>query len=74
MHVTAESQKKSKHVAVCLDRIGAEIPLRSQVMGQEACHVNGKIGGLHRWIPRGMTSPKAAWDRAVISGKISAVR
>ena len=41
-------KKQSKHVAVCLDRIRAEIPLRGQVMRQEARHVNGKIGGLHR--------------------------
>ena len=73
-HVTTEPQKQSKHVAICFDRIGAEIPLCGQVMRQETGDVNGKIGGLHCWILRGMMSPKAAFTRAVISGKISAVR
>ena len=72
--VTAEPQKQSKHVAIRFDRIGAEIPLRGQVVGQKIRHVNGKIGGLHCWILRGMTSPKVAFTREVISGKISAVR
>jgi hypothetical protein len=74
LEVATESQKQSKHVPVCLDGIRAEIPLRGQVMGQETGHVNGKIGGLHRSILLGMTSPKAAFTRVVISGKISAVR
>ena len=73
-HVTAEPQKQSKHVAICLDCIRAEIPLCGQVMRQETGDVNGKIGGLHWWILRGMTLPNAAFTRAVISGKISAVR
>jgi hypothetical protein len=31
-HITAESQKQRKHIAVCLNRIWAEIPLCGQVM------------------------------------------
>src|SRR5439155_26594410 len=73
-HIPAESQKQSKHIAVRLDGIRADIPLRGQIMRQEACHVNGEIGGFHSSILRGMTSPKAASTRAVISGKSSAVR
>jgi len=34
-HVTAESEKQRKHVAVGLNGIGTEIPLRGQVMRQE---------------------------------------
>jgi hypothetical protein len=47
-HITAEPQKQRKYVAVCLNRIWAEIPLCGQVMRQETGHMNGKIGGLHR--------------------------
>jgi len=74
LDIAAESQKQSKHVAVGLDRIGAHIALFGQVMGQKGRHVNGEIGRFHGSILLGMTSPKTASTRAVISGKNSAVR
>lgn len=73
-HVPAESQKKREYIAIGFDGIGAEISLSTQVMCQKFGHVDGKICRLHCSVLRGMTSPKAASSRAVISGKSSAVR
>src|SRR5438874_1063175 len=72
--ITAESEKESEHVAVCLDSVRTDIPLGGQIVRQKARDVNGEIGRFHRSTLRGMTSPKAAPARAVISGKSSAVR
>src|SRR5467141_305242 len=74
MIITTESEQKSEQVAVCLDGVWADISLCSQIMRQKARHVDRQIGRFHGSILRGMTSPKAASDRAVISGKSSAVR
>ena len=72
--ITAESEKESEHVAVCLDSVRTDIPLSGQIVRQKARDVNGEIGRFHRSTLRGMTSPKAASARAVISGKSSTVR
>src|SRR5207248_9739130 len=74
IYITAESEQESEHVAAGLDGIGADIPLRGQIVCQKVRHVDGEIGRFHGSTLRGMTSPKAASDRAVISGKSSAVR
>ena len=53
--------------------VQAEEPARMHQC-QKIRHVDGEIGRFHGSILRGMTSPKAASARAVISGKSSAVR
>jgi len=74
LHIAAESEKESEYVAVCLDSVRTDIPLGGQIVCQKARDVNGEIGRFHGSFLRGMTSPKVASARAVISGKSSAVR
>ena len=72
--VAAVAQQQREDVAVGLDGVRAQIALSGQVMGQEVGHLHGEVGRLHGAILRGITSPKAALVRTVISGKSSAVR
>ena len=67
-------QRHATDVAVGLDGVRAQIALAGQIKGQEIGHLHGEVGRLHGAILRGITSPKAALVRTVISGKSSAVR
>src|SRR2546429_8608133 len=65
LHITAESEQESEHVAAGLDGIGADIPLRGQIVCQKVRHVDGEIGRFHGSTLRGMTSPKRSEERRV---------
>src|SRR5271157_3942614 len=72
--VATVPEQEGKYIAVGLDGVGAQIALGSQVVRQEVGQVHGEVGRLHDSILRGMTSPKVALARTVISGSSSAVR
>ena len=67
-HIATESEQQGEHIAIRFDGVGAQIALRGEIIRQEAGHEHGEVGWFHDPSHRGMTSPKAALVRTVISG------
>ncbi len=72
--VATEPKEQRERVAIGPDGVRAQVPLRREVMRQEAGEVHGKVLRVHECALRGMTSPNAAFARAVTSGNNLAVR
>src|SRR5690606_34738666 len=66
--VATEPEQQGEDIAVGLDGVCAQVALGSQMMREEVRDVHRKVGRLHGVTLRGMTSPKAALVRRVISG------
>ena len=68
------NRTQGEHIAVGLDRVGAQIALCRQVARQEIRQVDGEVCRLHDADLLGMTSPDASLARLTTSGNNSAVR